>query len=200
MYTVIGHPRSRTLRVLYALEEMGLDYTLDPQMPRSDRVMALNPSGKIPVLMTDEGPITDSVAIMTYLADRHGQLTHKPGTYARARQDAMTQFLVAEIDAALWTYAKHSFALPEDLRVPEVKPTAQKEFARAIGLVEQMKGEQPFLAGERITLPDLILCQCSGWALRAGFDVPDGAFGDWLKGLARRPAMQRALKQIEALG
>lgn len=200
MYTVIGHPRSRTLRVLFALEEMGLDYRIDPLIPRDKGVVALNPSGKIPVLMTDEGPISDSVAIMTYLADKHGQLTHPAGSYARARQDAMTQFLVTEVDAALWTYAKHTFALPEDLRIPEVKPTAKKEFTRAIGLVAQMKGDQPFLAGEQITLPDLILCQCAGWALRAGFDLPDGPFGDWLKALARRPAMQRAMKQIEALG
>ncbi len=200
MYTVIGHPRTRTLRVLYALEEIGLDYVVDPLTPRSDAVVALNPSGKIPVLMTDEGPIADSVAIMTYLADKHGQLTHPAGTYARARQDAMTQFLVAEVDAALWTYAKHTFALPEDLRIPEVKPTAKKEFAHAMSLVERMKADRPFLAGDRITVPDMILCQCTGWAMRAGFDLPDGDFGDWLKGLARRPAMRRALKQIEALG
>ena len=41
MFTVIGHPRSRALRVIWALEEMGLDYRLDPQMPQSPAVRAI---------------------------------------------------------------------------------------------------------------------------------------------------------------
>ena len=116
MYTVIGGIRSRTLRVLWMLEELGLEYTHHAAAPRSDEVTALYPAGKIPVLLDGETPITDSTAILTYLADKHGQLTYPAGTTTRAIQDGHTHFILDEIDALLWTAARHSFILPEELR------------------------------------------------------------------------------------
>jgi glutathione S-transferase len=122
MYTVTGSPMSRTFRVIWALEEMGLPYELNPASPQSPEVLALNASGKVPVLQEDGEILTDSTAIITYLADKHGKLTAPAGTLARARQDAMTQLCLDELDAVLWTAARHSFALPKDQRVPEIKP------------------------------------------------------------------------------
>jgi glutathione S-transferase len=197
MYTLIGHPRSRALRVIFALEELGLDYEIDPKTPRDPEVMALNGTGKIPLLKTPEGVIGDSVAILTYLADTQGQLTYPAGTYARAVQDSLTQFIVSELDAALWLKAKHSFALPEDWRVPEVKPTAEKEFTRAWEVLAEQKGDKPFLAGDALTIPDILASHCAGWGLTARFPLPSGPMGDWLKSLRKRPAMARAFAQVE---
>jgi glutathione S-transferase len=81
----------------------------------------------VPVLVAEGVPITDSVAIMTFLADRHGKLTFPAGTLDRARQDSLTQFIIDEFDALLWTAAKHSFILPEEHRVPEIKESLKWE-------------------------------------------------------------------------
>ncbi|NNU79081.1 glutathione S-transferase family protein [Halovulum dunhuangense] len=196
MLKLIGHPRSRALRVLWALEEMGLPYDYDPARPGAPEVVALNGTGKIPVLLTDEGPISDSLAILTFLADRHGQLTHPAGSYARARQDSIANYIVTELDAALWLYAKHSFALPEDWRVPDVKPTAQKEFARAMDHIVAFKGDAPFVAGEIFTIADILLSQCAGWGLAIRMQLPGGDFGDYLKSLRERPAMRKAMQIV----
>ena len=59
-----------------------------------------------------------TVAICTYLADKHGQLTHTPGTPQRGRQDAMTQFCVDQVEGALWTASKNTFVHPEERRCP----------------------------------------------------------------------------------
>ena len=88
MYTVIGNSKSRTLRVLWLLEELGLEYEHVSASPRSPDVVALNPSGKVPVLVTEDTPITDSTAILSFLADRHGAFTyldevHGVGLYGR---------------------------------------------------------------------------------------------------------------------
>ncbi len=200
MYKVIGSPKSRALRVMWALEELGQDYEVYPVAPRSDEILAHNPSGKIPALMTDEGVLQDSVAIVQYLADRHGGLTYPGGTVARARQDAMSQWIVSEIDAALWLKAKHSFVLPAEHRVEDVKKTAEWEFGQAMAMLERMKGDRPYLAGDMFTVPDLLVSHCAGWALSAKMPVPGGAFGDYLKSLRKRPAMQRVMEKIIALG
>ena len=61
------------MRVLWALEELGLEYIHHSAAPRSEQVRALNPLGKIPILVDGDAVLTDSTAILTYLADKHGR-------------------------------------------------------------------------------------------------------------------------------
>ena len=99
-YTVYGTVKSRAARVVWLLEELGVPFDQVGAPPRSDDVVALNPSGKVPVLVADGVPISDSTAILTFLADRHGAFTYPAGTLDRARQDSLTQFLLDEFDDA----------------------------------------------------------------------------------------------------
>ena len=62
-HTVIGPAKTRAARVLWMLEELGLPYTHHNAPPRSQEVMALNPSGKVPVLIVGDPANTDSTAI-----------------------------------------------------------------------------------------------------------------------------------------
>ncbi len=116
MYKVIGHPQSRTMRVLWLLEELGLAYEVVPSKPHQETIYAVNPSGKIPALIVDGETIYDSTAICTYLADKHSGLSFPTGTLERARQDSFTNFALDEMDSILWMSAKHTFVLPEDRR------------------------------------------------------------------------------------
>jgi glutathione S-transferase len=191
-YQVIGSVKSRTLRVLWMLEEIGAAYDHVPAAPRSDEVTRFNPAGKVPVLVADGVPITDSVAIMTFLGDRHGRLTHKPGTIGRARQDSLTQAIVDEFDAVLWMAAKHSFALPEAHRMPAVKDSLRWEFERSQDrFVPRMAEDGPFLMGDEMTIPDILLAHCMGWAVAAKFPVTE-PFREHARRLRDRPAFARA--------
>lgn len=199
MYKVIGSPRTRTMRVLWMLEELGLTYELDPAPPRSAAILAVNPLGKVPALLTPEGDaIIDSVAIVTYLADRHAALTHPPGTIERARQDAMTQFCVDQVEGALWTAAKSSFVNPEDRRSADIKPICKWEFDRAMDALAGFLGDREFVAGDSFTVPDLLLGHCAGWARNAKFDLPDGVVGAYFERLRARPALARAMERGDA--
>ena len=190
-YHLYGGPRSRAFRVIWMLEELGVAYQHSLAGPRSDEVRALNSSGKIPVLVVDGTPISDSTAILTYLADRHGAFTAPAGTLDRARQDSLTQRINDEFDATLWTASRHSFILPEEHRVPEVKPSLKWEFARAAErLAEEM--DSPFLMGEEMTIPDFLLTHCVGWSIVANFGELPPALRDYLARMQERPAYIRA--------
>ena len=191
MYKVIGKAQTRTLRVLWMLEEIGQPYELNQASSRSDEVLALNPSGKVPVLMDGDAIITDSTAIITYLADKHGQMTFGAGTIDRARQDALTHAILDDLDAVLWTAARHSFALPEDMRVPEVKASLKWEFARNLDLMgDRLKG--PFLMGDTMTIPDIILTHCLNWAYSAKFPLENQTMLAYGKKMRARDAYARA--------
>lgn len=193
MYRVIGTVKSRAFRVLWMLEELREPYELVTAAPRSDEAKAFNPLGKIPALVDGDNVLTDSVAIMTYLADKHGGLTAPAGTPARAQQDAVTLWLIDEMDALLWTASKHAFVLPEKLRVPDITATLHKEFARNVDtLAGMLDANGPFLVGKDITVPDLLAVHCLGWAFGAGFPALPDPVKDYSKRLRARPAFRAA--------
>ena len=187
--TVVGTVKSRALRVLWLLEELGLPYEHVPAQPRSPEARASNPSGKIPALVTEEGALTDSTAILHYLADREGRLTHPAGTPGRARQDAVTFRVLDEVEGPLWLAARHGFVLPEDRRVPAVKDTARREAAEALARIE---APQDFAAGDAFTVADIVLAHCIRWATNAKVEPIPEALAAYAARMAGRPAFQRA--------
>lgn len=190
-YTVIGNAASRAARVLWMLEELGLPYEHIPVKPRTDEVMRLNPSGKVPVLLVDGQPVTDSTAILTFLADSTGRMTAPAGTLARARQDALTQAVLDEFDAVLWVAARHSFILPPEQRVPAVKDSLKWEFARNEKVLAQRLGDTPFLTGDTMTVPDIVLAHCGHWARAAKFDLTERKLIDYVDRMLDRPAFRK---------
>ncbi|MEM6897965.1 MAG: glutathione S-transferase family protein [Pseudomonadota bacterium] len=190
-YEVIGSARNRGFRVLWMLEELGVPYAYQNHPPRSPEVLALNPLGKVPVLIGDGAVLTDSVAILTYVADKHGALTFPPGTTERARQDAHMHFLLDEMDSLLWQASRHSFALPEALRVPGAAESAREEFPiSADRLAARIEG--PFLMGAEMTIADILAVHCLGWAVVAKFPMERDDLKSYSKHLRVRPAYQRA--------
>ena len=194
MYTVIGGVSSRTFRVLWMLEELGQPYEHHAAKPHSEETNRHNPLGKVPVLLDGNEALTDSVAIMTYLADKHGALTAPAGTVARARQDAMTCWLIDEFDAALWMGAKHGFILPEEERVDGLRNWLKLDFARKLDVfASRIEGE--FVMGDAMTVPDILAVHCLNWAIGAKFpsDNPDVA------AYAKRLRDRDAFKAVRAL-
>ena len=192
MYRLYGQVKTRTLRPLWLLEELGVDFDFVPTVPRSPEAYAVSPLGKIPVLETPEGTVIDSVAIMTWLADRHHAFTHEAGSFRRAQQDALTNTINETLDAVLWAYAKHSFVLPEAQRVPEVKESLRWQFAQNAGVMAELLGDRVFLMGEEPVVPDILLAHCCGWAASLGLDLPDG-LRRHMTAMRARPAFRRAL-------
>jgi glutathione S-transferase len=192
-YTVVGTRASRAFRVLWMLEELGQPFDHIAAAPRSEGVTPFNPAGKVPVLIDNGTPITDSTAIIQYLADKHGALTHPAGTLDRARQDSLTQFLLDEFDAALWMAARHSFILPEELRMGAIKDSLKWEFERSQKVLMDRFSEGPYLMGEVMTVPDIILTHCGNWALAAKFPIVQHRLSDYLTMMRERAAFKRAM-------
>ena len=193
MYKVIGNTNTRTLRVLWAMKEIGLKYEHVQVNAQSADAKKFNISGKVPTLEVNGINIADSTAIVTYLADKYNQLTFPAGTIERAQQDSFTQFILDELDSILWTAARHSFVLPKERRVSELKDTLRWEFARSLKILESRMGSGPNVMGEEFTIPDIILTHVGGWARVAKFDIPDGKLRDYFRRQIKRPAYISAI-------
>ncbi len=145
------------------------------------------------MLIAGERIISDSTAILTYLADSHGRFTAPAGTLERAEQDAALHSALDEMDAVLWTAARHSFVLPKDKRLPAIKDSLKWEFGVTMGRLEAHLNDRTFVTGEAFSIADIVTAHCLRWAGNAGFPLPEGPLTTYRDRMYARPAAQRAL-------
>ncbi len=194
-----GMPRTRSFRVLWALEEAGAEYryqliNLGKGEGQRPDFLALNPAGKLPVLQEGDLVLTESAAICTYLADGcpEKKLVPLAGSGERALYYQWCFFVMAELEQPLWTMAKHKFALPKDYRVREVLETAAFEFSNAVKLLEQGLQRSEYLVDNSFTMADLLAAHTLMWAQALKLDPGSARLEDYQQGILQRPAWLRA--------
>lgn len=192
MLTLYGGDASRAFRVKWLLCELGRDFQQDPVRPQSPEIRALNPLGQVPVLKDGDLVLTDSLAILHYLADRADRFTFPPGSPARAHMEARINFVLTEMEAAIWLMAKHGFVLPKDARVPGMRAVAAPDFARGEARLATLLGDAPYLAGETFTIADIVAGQTLSWAKMAKIPPQIQIVTDYLVRLETRPGFQKA--------
>lgn len=196
-----GSKNSRSLRCVWALEEAGATYDYQRvNMMKGEgyapAYKAVNPLGKIPALQDAELTLTESMAIVQYVADKFPQSPLLPtGAVNRAEVHRWVYYVVTEIEPHLWAVAQHRFALPEDKRVAALEPTTVWQLARSLRPIESALAARPFIAGDGFSMADIVVFHCLVWALSAklpGVGVESLAYIERLK---TRPAYQRAMER-----
>ena len=206
MPTLYGCPNSRSLRAAWALEEAGADYDyvfvdLFKGAGRAPDYLQINPGGKVPTLIVDGLPLTESGAILVWVAEHFPDAALLPppsDAVARAEAWRWLCFCLTELDAALWNLAKHRFALPERLRVAAMEDTARWEFERAAKLLALRLEASPCLAGEAFSVADILATHCLAWARSAKLEIASPTLTDYLERNLARPAVARAMAREAA--
>src|SRR5580704_15821983 len=109
-----GFPPTRSLRVLWMLRELGIDFdfvdvSLMTGENRGPEFLALNPAAKVPVLVDGDFVLTESVAIVLYLAEKYADKGLLPAELeARAQVHRWLLFTATELEQPLWRIARHT--------------------------------------------------------------------------------------------
>ena len=190
-------PRTRSVRVLWMLEEMGADYeVVKPGFPPTDpEFLAANPTATLPLFLDGDVRLTESIAILQYLAARHGptDLAVKPD---EAGFPDYLQFLEvgeASLATPLTVMVRTRFMAPESQKSNWTFESCAAVFADRVRLVaDQLKGHD-FMAGDRFTAADISVGYALGFG--EGLRLADSyapAVADYWRRLQERPAYQRA--------
>lgn len=189
---------SRSLRAAWALEEAGADYEYVPVdlfkgEGRTPQFLALNPAGKVPVLVDGDLTLTESAAIVAYIGDKFPASGLLPSASA-ARADCLRWMFYAttELEQPLWSIAKHRFALPKEKRIAGMEDTARWEFAAAARVLNGALGKRTFICGDAFTGADILLGHTLAWARSAKVALESPALTAYLERLYARPALTRA--------
>ena len=193
---LFGTPRSRAVRCLWALEELGEPYefhVLDFKNGEhlSPWFLELNPNGKVPAFVDGDLTLFESAAICTYLGEKFPKLGFVPSARReRALYDQWMFFIMSELEQPLWSIGKHKFALPKEYRIKEMKTTALYEWERALKVFAKGLANKSYLLGGEITMVDIVAGQTLQWART--FDVPIeiSEVNNYRKRLIARPAFQ----------
>jgi glutathione S-transferase len=200
MITVYGAFPTRSFRVMWALEELGVPYRVhlvDLRQRQADAdFMAHNPAGFLPAIDDDGVVMVDSVAIIEYLIARHGK-----GKLAPAPADASfplyQQFLhlgESGLAAYLNVVVASRFMTPEAERQNVDTRGAEYLFFSRLALVTRQLAQTPMMAGEEFTAADIVVEYALGMAERLGFA---GKFGteivEYRSRLSARPAYKAAM-------
>ena len=175
------------------LEELGQPYEFVEVKLRSPEAYALNPSGKVPILIDGELTVTDSAAICVYLADKHADkgMGADPGVAGRAEMDSWMHFAQSEFEAPLWNKLRHRFLLPKEVRV-DVGPAAAYDFASELKALDRRLGDKPFALGDRFSAVDVLLGDMGGWARAGRFPIESERVNAYFDRVLARPARARA--------
>lgn len=191
-----------SVKVPIALEEMGLSYDLKPINIRQGEqkaadFLALNPNGKVPVLVDGALVLTESAAILVHLAEKTGRLLPQDGM-DRARVFEQLFFHASALSPAFGNagFFKRLAAEPQPLA--EARFTAEAN--RVLDRIDALLGERRFVAGNDFTIADIAHF---GWLWRREFPgmTLDGRpnLVRWFDTVAARPAVRRAIARVEAV-
>ena len=165
-----GIPPTRATRALWLIQELGLECeVIKISLLKGDHLkpefLALNPAARLPVLVDGEVVLTESVAIALYLAEKCPEKGLVPTDLAvRAQMYRWLFFAVTEIEAPLERIGRHTMLYPEDQRLPEAVTLAHKEAREMVAVLEQHMQDRQYLAGDRLTVADLVTAYTLDWA------------------------------------
>ena len=200
MIEVYSYDTGNGQRPRILLEELGIPYRLHwvdlaKGAQRDPAYLALNPTGRIPTLVDPDGPggervvLTQSLAMLTYLADKAGRLI--PSDPA-GRTRTLEAMYVAATDVQPGIGAAFYLSYMADEKMPDAGAAMLARSAANARFLEDMLAERTYLAGEAYGIADIAAFTVVATLKRMGADLSGlPRLERWYGEVAARPAVQR---------
>jgi len=166
--------KARSARCRWLLQEAGVPFEAIQTRPHAPNVLAINPTGKLPIAQVNGQTVTESTAICTHLADLirlngGAELIAPPGTPERAQHERWISFTLSELDAWKW----HSFVMervvPEGEGVAAIASLNDKMWSTSVRkVVEPHLQEHDYLVGDTFSCADIVMAWSLNWGRRSG--------------------------------
>jgi glutathione S-transferase len=198
-------PGSCALTVHIALEEAGASYEsqrvhFDRQEQRSPEYLRINPLGRVPVLETPRGVLTEVPAILGYIAAAFPQAALAPAdAFDLARMHSFNAFVSSSVHVAYAHHARPNRYSDDEACRATIASKAVGTFLDLFAMMETRKFVGPWVMGDQYTVADPYLYVMTRWLARMKEDL--GRFPGIAAHYARmsaRPAVRRAL-QLQGL-
>ena len=183
MLKLYGGTRTRSSTIQWYLEELGVAYEfvlLDMKAGehKQPEFLAINPMGKVPVIVDGDVRLWESGAILTYLAEKHGQMPESVEARSQIHQ---------------WVYFGNATLAPGIL----VEASRERAVSELLPPLDRIFDRQPFLLGDDFTVADVAVGSMLTYLPLLKVDLrPYPAVRNYAKRLSQRPAFQKMNKGL----
>ncbi len=200
-------PGSSSLAPLVALEELDIPYVghrldLAAGDQRKPEYLKVNPRGRVPTLVVDGQPVTEVLAILTYLAHRypHSELLPLADPLKLAKAYEVMSWFASTVHVAFAQIARPERYADDEATKAALATPGEARFARTLADIERLaQGPGPWLLGDGFSAVDAYALVIWRWAERRSIDT--ALYPAWSAKAARafaRPSVVRALRKEAA--
>lgn len=186
-----------------ALVEAGADYTLQKvdfkaNQQNSPDYLEINPKGRVPVLVTDRGVLTETPALLAYIAQSFPQARLAPvdDAFAFAEVQSFNSYLCSTVHVAHAHRVRGSRWASEEASFADMKRKVPETVGGCFALIERAMFRGPWAMGEQYTICDPYLFTIAQWLEGDGVDIK--AFpkiADHFTRMSERPPVKKALAE-----
>lgn len=191
--TLYYMPGTRSERVRWALDELGLDYgieRLDLFKGEGNRAdyLAIHPLGQLPALLVDGQAMFESGAIVQWLAEAMpgSRLAPPVDQPARRAFDQWMYFAATSLEGPAWEMMLHGNILPDEQAVKSIIPFATQQYQRALQVLDHALTGRDYLLGRDFSVADIMVGYLLPWFSEPLADC--AALPAYLERLEQRPA------------
>jgi glutathione S-transferase len=194
-------PGSCALASHIALQESGAAYTAERidfkrNQQNSPEYLAVNPKGRVPALVTDRGILTETPAILAFIAQSFPQAKLAPleDPFAFAQLQAFNLYLCATIHVAHAHRGRGYRWANEEASFADMKRKVPQSVSAGFALIERDMLKGPWVMGEAYTVCDPYLFTLAQWLEGDGVDLSAlPKVIDHRKRMAERPAVRKVV-------
>ncbi|MCG5483010.1 MAG: glutathione S-transferase family protein [Sinorhizobium meliloti] len=199
-------PGTCSLASHIALEEAGADYEVHrvdfskAEQTKPD-YLTINPKGRVPALVTDRGILTETPAILAYIAQSFPKARLAPldDPFEFARLQSFLSYLCSTVHVA-HAHARRAARWADDPAAQEaMKAKVQQNMADCFALIERTMFVGPFVRGDAYSVADPYLFTIAGWLESDGVDPARfPRILDHRNRMAERPAVAKVLAEVQS--
>ena len=203
MLTLYYAPRTCALASHIALEEAGAEYDavridFGASEQRGAQYLAINPKGRVPALITDRGVLTETPAMLAFIAQSYPTANLAPldDPFAFAEVQAFNSYLCSTVHVAhAHRMRGYRWADDEDA-IAAMKRAVPRSVGACFELIEQRMLRGPWVMGETYTICDPYLFTIAQWLEGDSVDLSAlPKVADHRKRMSERPAVRKALAE-----
>ena len=199
-------PATCALASHLALEYAGAPYEavrLDfkAQQQRSPEYLKINPKGRVPALVTDRGVLTETPALLQYIAQSFPQAKLAPldDAFGLAQVNEFNSYLCSTVHVAHAHGARAARWTDDAAAVEALKKKVPQNMTDCFTLIEEQLFKGPWVLGERFSTSDLYLYTLARWLKGDGVDVARfPKVADHMQRLQAQPQVQKVLAAQQA--
>lgn len=177
MLTLYYAPGTCALASHLALEYAGAGYEavrvdFSSKQQQSPEYLRLNPKGRVPALVTDRGVLTETPALLLYIAQAYPQAHLAPeGPFELARLNEFNSYLCSTVHIA-HAHRMRGYRWADDEQAIEaMKRKVPQNIGDCFELIEQHLFKGPWVMGEHFTVCDPYLFTLAGWMKADGVEM-----------------------------